>query len=57
MNQVFLLWHVHEIHGSEEEILVGVYRSEADAKLAIDAFAISQVSLPSRMDFRLVRTN
>jgi hypothetical protein len=26
MNEVFLLWHVHELGGTKDEILIGVYR-------------------------------
>jgi len=37
MNQVFLLWHVHEFEDREDdEKLIGVYRSEDDAKAAIE---------------------
>jgi hypothetical protein len=37
MDQVFLLWHVQELgEGTDDEKLIGVYRSEADAKAAIE---------------------
>ncbi len=37
MTKVYLLWHVHEVAGSEdEEKLIGVYATEADAMGAID---------------------
>lgn len=35
MNEVFLLWHVCELDGEEDEKVIGVYRSEADASAAI----------------------
>ncbi len=35
MDSVFLLWHVHGVDDSEDEKLIGVYRSEEDAKAAI----------------------
>ena len=37
MEAVFLLWHVHEIEpGNDDEKLIGVYRTEDDAKSAIE---------------------
>ena len=34
---MFLLWHVHEIEpGHDDEKLIGVYRTEGDAKSAIE---------------------
>lgn len=37
MGVVFLLWHVHEIEpGNDDELLIGVYRTEGDAKSAIE---------------------
>jgi hypothetical protein len=35
MDEVFLLWHVHQADGEDDEKLIGVYRQEADAKAAI----------------------
>ena len=36
MDSVFLLWHVHKIgEGDDDEKLIGVYRTEADAHAAI----------------------
>jgi len=36
MDSVFILWHVHEISDNQEdEKLIGVYRTEADAQAAI----------------------
>ena len=36
MNEVFLLWHVHERDDrDDDEKLIGVYRAEADAEAAI----------------------
>ena len=36
MNEVFLLWHIHELDGVGDEKFIGVYRTEADAKAAIE---------------------
>lgn len=36
MEQVFLLWHVRELNGAQDEKLIGVYRSDSDAKAAIE---------------------
>ena len=33
---VFLLWHVHGRDGKVEDLLIGVYSTEADAKAAIE---------------------
>jgi hypothetical protein len=33
---VFLLWHVHQRDGNDEESLIGVYCTEADANAAIE---------------------
>lgn len=34
--QVFLLWHVHDLgNGHDDEKLIGVYRTEDEAKAAI----------------------
>jgi len=33
---VFLLWYVHEPDGDEEELFIGAYRTEQDAKMAIE---------------------
>lgn len=36
MEDVFLLWHVREHEsGTEDEKLIGVYRSESDARAAV----------------------
>ncbi len=40
MDAVFLLWHVHKFeNGEDDEKLIGVYRSEDDAKGAIQRVA------------------
>ncbi len=40
MNSVFLLWFVHaRDNDDEDELLIGVYGSEADAKAAITRLA------------------
>lgn len=36
MQEVFILWHVHDSNGAEDEKFIGVYRTEADAKAAIE---------------------
>jgi hypothetical protein len=35
MNDVYLLWYVREVDGADHELLIGVYRAEADARAAI----------------------
>jgi hypothetical protein len=35
MDNVFLLWHVHAMESGDDEKLIGVYRSEEEAKGAI----------------------
>jgi homoserine kinase type II len=35
MNDVYLLWYVREVNGADDELLIGVYRAEADARAAI----------------------
>ena len=35
MDEVFLLWHVHQVDGEDDEKLNGVYQQEGDAKAAI----------------------
>jgi hypothetical protein len=32
LDSVFLLWHVHELEGSDDHVLVGVYRTKEDAQ-------------------------
>jgi hypothetical protein len=36
MDEVSLLWHVHQADGEDDEKLIGVYRGVADAKAAIE---------------------
>jgi len=36
MDSVFLLWHVREAEGDEDELLIGVYSTEEEAKAAIE---------------------
>ena len=37
MNEVFLLWHVHDLgNGTDDEKLIGVYRTRDDAEAAIE---------------------
>jgi hypothetical protein len=36
MDSVYVLWHVHNAQGIEDEKLIGVYRSAEDAKEAIE---------------------
>jgi len=35
MESVFLLWHVREVDGGDDEKLIGVYQTRADAEAAI----------------------
>jgi hypothetical protein len=36
MDSVVLLWHISEVKGEEDSIFIGVYRTEDDAKSAIE---------------------
>jgi len=36
MDEVYLLWHIHKLDGADDEKFLGVYRTEADAKVAIE---------------------
>jgi hypothetical protein len=58
MALVYALWHVHEMNGTEDEKMIGIYRSEGDAKAAVarlknkpgfretqDAFSIHKYTL------------
>lgn len=36
MDEVVLLWHVHQVDGEEDSKLIGVYRTEEDACAAIE---------------------
>lgn len=37
MDSVFLLWHVREVQGSEDdELFIGVYSTEQEARAAIE---------------------
>jgi hypothetical protein len=35
MDDVYLLWYVREVDSGDDELLIGVYRAEADAEAAI----------------------
>jgi hypothetical protein len=35
MNDVYLLWYIREAGGEDDEILIGVYRTDTDARAAI----------------------
>ena len=48
MEEVFLLWHVLELDGVDDEKLIGVYRAEPDAKAAIERLR----DKPGFADFR-----
>ena len=54
MESVFLLWHVHEFSETKEsdEKLIGVYRTEEDAKAAILRLADKPVLGRSRQAFK-----
>jgi len=34
MDSVFVLWHSHEVQGVDDEKLIGVYKTRADAEAA-----------------------
>ncbi len=36
MDSVYILWHTRDLNGEDNEKLIGVYRSEEDAKAAIE---------------------
>ena len=36
MDSVSILWHIHEVGGTNNEKLIGVYKTDADAKAAIE---------------------
>lgn len=40
METVFLLWHVHKLDGKDDEKFIGVYRTEADAKAAVERICL-----------------
>jgi hypothetical protein len=48
MEVVFLLWHVVEMDGLDDEKLIGVYRAEPDAKAAVERLR----DKPGFADFR-----
>jgi len=35
MDAVFLLWHTHRLRDEDDDKLIGVYRTEQDAKAAV----------------------
>ena len=35
-DSVYVLWHVHSVSGTDDEKLIGIYRSEEDAKAAVE---------------------
>ena len=52
---VFLLWHVREPDGNEEELLIGVYGTEADAKSAIERLRSKAGFVDAPEGFRINR--
>ena len=40
MNSVYILWHVHNVDSRDDEKLIGIYRSEEDAKAAIERLKV-----------------
>ena len=52
---VFLLWHVREPDGNEEELLIGVYRTEAEAKSAIERLRSKAGFVDAPEGFRINR--
>ena len=58
MDAVLLLWCAHEFEdGDEDKLLIGVYRSEGDAKTAVERLVSSQDLLTLRTDFRFPVTS
>lgn len=54
MDEVFLLWHVHEHeNGEDDEKLIGVYRTESDAKAAIERVAFQPGFADLREGFQI----
>jgi hypothetical protein len=53
VDEVFLLWHVHELGGGDEDAkLIGVYRSRGDAEAALNVLAHNPVSPTRGKDLR-----
>jgi len=40
MDSVYVLWHVHDVNGDDDEKLIGIYRSEEDAKAAVERLKV-----------------
>jgi hypothetical protein len=40
MDSVYVPWHVHDVNGDDDEKLIGIYRSEEDAKAAIERLKV-----------------
>ncbi|MGO1080997.1 DUF7336 domain-containing protein [Inquilinus sp. CA228] len=39
MDKVYLVWHTHELNDHDDDKLIGVYRTEAAARAAIERVA------------------
>jgi hypothetical protein len=52
---VFLLWYVQKRDGDGTDLLIGVYRSEADAEAAIDRLKSKAGFLTAPEGFRINR--
>jgi len=52
---VFLLWYVKERDGDNADLLIGVYRTEADAEAAIDRLKSKAGFVASPEGFRINR--
>ena len=52
---VFLLWHVRKPDSNEEELLIGVYGTEADAKSAIERLRSKAGFVDAPEGFRINR--
>ena len=56
MDAVFLLWYVHEFEsGADDGLLIGVYRSEGDAKAAIERLHLKPGFVDSPDGFQICR--
>ena len=55
MESVFLLWHVREVEGGDDdELFIGVYSSEQRQPLLLSALGANPVSLTSPEDSRFI---
>ena len=52
---VFLVWYVQERNGDDADLLIGVYRTEADAEAAIDRLKPKAGFVAAPLGFRINR--